>query len=374
MIARFIQPDYSTQSGTVYPLGIDSAFSLMARLSAQFAAHEQSSPDMTVAVEAGSLFATGVLTEVAAQNTGTITAPSTDPRIDRVVIGIDGVVSVITGTEDPSPVAPIIPADKMPICQIALTTGTTEITNSIITDERSVFSLPVLDEDDMTSNSAVALSTQQAVKAYIDNIVQREVGATYLNGIGTVEAITVTTTPWTVPAGVHRLKVTIVGGGGGGAGGTFNVVGGGGGGSGGCAIEIIDVNPSDTINITIGAGGAGGGSSTAGGAGGTSSFGAFCSANGGGGGFPNTSGSYGGAGGTATGGDLNLTGNGGGNAATATNGHGQGAASILGGGPQQQPAGLTGGAAAQGYGAGGGGGGGNLAGGAGSAGICIIEY
>lgn len=69
---------------------------------------------------------------------------------------------------------------------------------------------------------------------------------------------------WTKPAGITKVKVTVVGGGGG-----------------------------------------GGGSSTTGNTGGTSSFGAFCSATGGSGGGTTTSG---GSGGSGSGGDINMSG------------------------------------------------------------------
>ncbi len=71
------------------------------------------------------------------QVTGTITAPVTNPRIDRVVCDqTTGVIAVVTGAESTTPSAPAIPAGKYPLAQILLATSTTSITNSIITDER----------------------------------------------------------------------------------------------------------------------------------------------------------------------------------------------------------------------------------------------
>jgi hypothetical protein len=136
-VATFTQPDRTTQSGSAYPANIDSAIAVLAEIAAAFAPHAQGTPNMTVRVDAGKLhYATGVLA-IAAQSTGTITAPVTNPRIDRVVIdATTGAVSVITGAEAGSPVAPALTENKLPICKVALATSTTVIANSLITDER----------------------------------------------------------------------------------------------------------------------------------------------------------------------------------------------------------------------------------------------
>jgi hypothetical protein len=84
------------------------------------------------------------------------------------------------------------------------------------------------------------------------------------------------TTAWTSPAGVTRVRATVIGGGGGG--GTSED-----GGSGGVAIGIYTVTASTSYTITVGTGGTGSTSGN-GTAGGTSSFASFCSATGGAGG------------------------------------------------------------------------------------------
>jgi hypothetical protein len=139
MVGTFDQPDFQTDTGTAYKTAIDNSIAVVGATAAQFAAHEQSSPDMTVRVDAGKLLAGTTLTNVAAQSTGTITAPVTNPRIDRIVIDAStGAVSVITGAENVSPTAPAITSGKIPVAQVALTTSTVAITNSLITDERPV--------------------------------------------------------------------------------------------------------------------------------------------------------------------------------------------------------------------------------------------
>lgn len=123
---------------------------------------------------------------------------------------------------------------------------------------------------------------------------------------------------FTVPAGVTAVKVTVIGGGGGSGGALWNSYWGSsqssGAGGGGTAIKYITgLTPGSTVSVTVGAGGSAGGASSNGGSGGTSSFGAYCSATGGGGtayGFYNN-GTYSnnarGTPGTASGGDINAT-------------------------------------------------------------------
>lgn len=140
-VATFLQTAFTTQDPTTYKSSIDGNFSVLTRTAAMFAPHAQSSPNMTVKVDAGHIFS-GTLLEVAAQSSGTITAPVTHDRIDRVVIdAISGTVSVVAGTENTSPVPPAIPAGKIPVAQVLLHTTTTTITNTLITDERDMKSL-----------------------------------------------------------------------------------------------------------------------------------------------------------------------------------------------------------------------------------------
>ena len=142
---------------------------------------------------------------------------------------------------------------------------------------------------------------------------------------------------FTVPDGVTRVKVTVAGGGGNGGnaranfqpsprGGGVTPAAAGGGGGGGVAIKFVTgLTPGGTVSVTVG------------GAAGTSSFGAFVSATGGGSaanangapGGGGTSFTAGGAGGTGSGGDRNITG---GSGANAQNTSVAGGGSLAGGG------------------------------------------
>jgi len=172
---------------------------------------------------------------------------------------------------------------------------------------------------------------------------------------------------FTVPAGITKVKVTVVGGGGGGAmgrdDGCCNFSAGSGGGGGGAAIEVISgLTGGSTVSVTVGGGGAAVTYNYNGNAGGTSSFGAYCSATGGAGGVKGEA-----SGGIGSGGQLNVPGT------LGTPGKNyytscKGGNSLFGAG---------GGNAGAGRGYGGGGGGRAYPGdysGAGSAGVVIVEY
>lgn len=159
-VAKFVQPNYTTQSAAVYKAAIDAAIAVLASIGGDYACHAKDTPDMQVLVDAGQLFlANSTLVSNAQQTSATIVAPVTNPRIDRIVINDQtGVVAVITGTEAASPSAPAITAGTRPVAQILLATSTTAITNSMITDERvtttfdvSTFIRTLLDDADAAS-------------------------------------------------------------------------------------------------------------------------------------------------------------------------------------------------------------------------------
>ncbi|WP_286936204.1 hypothetical protein [Achromobacter sp. UBA4530] len=105
---------------------------------------------------------------------------------------------------------------------------------------------------------------------------------------------------WSVPNGVSRVRVTVIGGGGGGGGAFCPAVVGaaaGGGGGGMSVISLVELAGASSVVVTVGAGGSGGVSNTTvGTSGGMSSFGTFVSATGGSP-APNVSGVPGGSGG-----------------------------------------------------------------------------
>jgi len=91
----------------------------------------QASPAMTVQVHKGVSMINGTLVEKTTSTTsGTVTAPTVNPRIDLLVMDYAGALSWVTGAESASPTPPTYPADKIPLCEIYLRVGTTGIYNT----------------------------------------------------------------------------------------------------------------------------------------------------------------------------------------------------------------------------------------------------
>ncbi len=166
----FTQPDFTSQNETALKTNYDNAAAVMARIAAMFNPEAQATPDMTVHLDAGAVWDAEALTltEVAAQNSGAITAPATNPRIDRAVIDLAaGTLSIITGAEAPSPSPPAITADKLPVAQISLVVSQSSIVNADITDERQ---LNFLGLGELARNDVLALTTEASPDADNDFI------------------------------------------------------------------------------------------------------------------------------------------------------------------------------------------------------------
>lgn len=105
--------------------------------SAYGAITQQSTPNMTVQAAAGFGFISGETIEIdAGSDTDTITAPSTNNRIDRVVFTLGTGLTVVTGVESGSPSAPATPSESISLATILLTPSHTDIDNADITDAR----------------------------------------------------------------------------------------------------------------------------------------------------------------------------------------------------------------------------------------------
>ncbi len=139
-VGTFVQPNYTTQSGSAYPLGLDAAMAVAARLIGTFAPHPASPPSLSVVVDGGHIYnpATRVLTEVAAQTVAITAAPASGTsRIDRVVINrYSGLASVTAGVAAVAPVAPAIPPDACPVARVTVAAGCTAIISTLMADER----------------------------------------------------------------------------------------------------------------------------------------------------------------------------------------------------------------------------------------------
>jgi hypothetical protein len=430
--SKWLDLDFNSQDSAMYKGGIDGDAQILKRFGNAFAPHAQDTPNMTVRLEAGALFVNGTLTEVAAQSTGTITAPSGNPRIDRVVIdGTTGAVSVITGAEAGSPTAPAITTGKIPIAQVLLDNSpvTTSIINSLITDERVISSrlsgtltntiyysvvaqtmtmtiaspcvvtaaaarqVPMLGSPIVfTTSGTLPTGVVSGTTYYVGNISGSTLNlyATRADAMANTNKINTSGSQ----SGTHTannpvyqkatnnpsfIEAEVQAGGGGGGGGSASGAGGGGG-AGSYAIgKIMASVLGSSETITCGLAGAKGASTNTGSNGSTSSFGSFISCPGGSGGVTSSSTGDGGVGGAAPTGtavDMGITGTGGvpGNNSSTTNA-GVGGASPYGGSGSGKVGSGAGNSAHPNSGSGGTGGGGANAGGDGGSGIVIIrEY
>jgi hypothetical protein len=98
-----------------------------AKASSWLLAHQQSSPNLTLYVEAGNVYINGVFIQFAGGNSPSFTPPTTNPRIDVLSMNANGVLVRTAGTEAVSPVAPPVPDGHIPICQVYNKVGQTQI-------------------------------------------------------------------------------------------------------------------------------------------------------------------------------------------------------------------------------------------------------
>ena len=121
----------ATQAASTYKANIDAS------AARNFGVYANTTPDMYMNVGAGSICLNGTTTNYAAQlNLAELTAPVSNPRIDRVVVDLfTGVASIVAGSEAASPVAPDVPPGKVSAAQITLQTSTTAITDAMIENE-----------------------------------------------------------------------------------------------------------------------------------------------------------------------------------------------------------------------------------------------
>lgn len=184
-VASFLPTDFTTQDSTTYKAAIDGNGSVLARLAAAFAPSQQATPNMTVAVDAGALLSWGNVVSIAAQSTAVITAPVSNPRIDRVVIDVgNGVIATVTGTESATPTAPAIPSGYLPIAQVLLQTSSTAITNTMITDERITGNLQPAGSVRVLAQNAVPLSFVAVAATFTGATVADNAGNVQLSSTG----------------------------------------------------------------------------------------------------------------------------------------------------------------------------------------------
>jgi len=180
----------------------------------------------------------------------------------------------------------------------------------IATEIASELSSFLLDEDTQSSNSATKAASQQSLVAYIAT----QIAASVYTPTKPTVTVHTTSTTHSFQANVIWAQIIVQGGGGGGGGsnGSGSATGGGGAG-GGYSMGIADVDALGTkeATIVVGSGGAGGTTSTFGSDGTSSSYDdgtLTMTCNGGDGGSDNDDSTTVIVGGSASGGSLNMTG------------------------------------------------------------------
>lgn len=134
----------------------------------------QGTPNMTVAVAAGSMGNSGATANVVAAN---LTISAADPvlaRFDLIVVSSAGALSVVQGTSSLTPVFPTVPSGSAVLATVYIPANTAAITNALIIDKRvNLAGIPVFNvkaygalgngsTDDTTAIQAAITAAQTA--------------------------------------------------------------------------------------------------------------------------------------------------------------------------------------------------------------------
>ncbi len=332
----------------------------------------------TIASNRNYLATAGLVADVAFNGAGVINAGTNAKGVVQIATQVQARSSTATGSSGSLLVLP----SSMATSTYNTATASSTVLMTGYTGKLDVNFLPSGVALTGSANTFTAANTFST-----STIATTTIGAFPAWEIGKQVKIFTSSGTFTVPSGISKVYVKIVGGGGAGGNNTCNtanqVCGFAGGSSGGYAEGSINVMGTTSIGVTVGTGGSNG--SGAGNPGLTSYFSTYLTATGGQGGS-NTAGAVGSSAGAAVGGDINITGQPGGQGTgivlsqTAVGGMGGSTLLGLGGSQAVCPGGNNGtGGTAVGYGSGGGGAcssqsGGQGSAGAGASGIVIITW
>jgi hypothetical protein len=88
---------------------------------------EQGTPNMTVAIAAGEAKINGIDCNWAAGNSGTVTAPGSNTRLDLVVAQSDSTLTIVTGSAAASPVFPSVASTQIVLAALVVKSTTTSL-------------------------------------------------------------------------------------------------------------------------------------------------------------------------------------------------------------------------------------------------------
>lgn len=135
----------------------------------------QGSPNMTVAVAAGSVMVNGVTRPVTAGNVTIATADGVNPRFDLITATSTGTKGVVQGTASSNAVLPAIPASRAVLAAVYVPAGDTSIQTNQIIDKRVLLpaglgTLNILDFGaDPTAIADSAAAINACIEAATDN-------------------------------------------------------------------------------------------------------------------------------------------------------------------------------------------------------------
>lgn len=121
----------------------------------------QGSPDMTVAVAAGTVQINKATVTVSGANGTISTADGSNPRLDVVSINSSGTIVVTAGTPAAEPSAPSIPASSAILALVHVPASDTTISSAQIVDKRVIVRLIAeqVQETTLTNTQILALGT-----------------------------------------------------------------------------------------------------------------------------------------------------------------------------------------------------------------------
>lgn len=124
----------------------------------------QGSPDMTLAVAAGTAIFGGTPITIGAGNVTITSADSTNPRMDLVVINTSGTKSVSAGTAATNPFPPGVPANSLVLAMVYVPAGATAISNQAqVIDKRVIIPAAVVSGDWILLASVITSGSQASV-------------------------------------------------------------------------------------------------------------------------------------------------------------------------------------------------------------------
>ena len=138
----------------------------------------QGTPDMTVAVAAGTVMIAGTHYAISAGNATIATADSSNPRFDLISINTSGALVVTAGTAASNPVFPALPSTTATLAAVHVPAGDTAIATAQITDKRVIARSPGVPDDAIlwlgtTGDTAIMHSTSViSADAEVSNLIE----------------------------------------------------------------------------------------------------------------------------------------------------------------------------------------------------------